>query len=305
MTLVSMLVEGLVSVAARRWRVPAGDDRVREWQGELHALRHEPGVPPAVRAHRQVAFALSLATSRPARSQDPAAAALDTVWALVGALRPVLALLAVPGIAIGLIQGYSNAARQSVLTMLLAHATGGPVGAFDGLTAAFWVALVLLTGGVLLGAGMFSRAWSAADPAPRRRARLVAAPVLLAAGALLTPRPPIPVVGLAAAAVVLAAAGLWADRIDGGRRLLVLAPAGVVAAAVLFATGQGLATMAQGDVRTPAVTLAVALFAVRCAAATTRRVAVRAPAVDAAPAARSTGEITPAHRPRVRHLVRR
>lgn len=96
-SLVSGLVSGLVAVAARRWRVPAGDDRVREWQGELHALRHEPGVPAPARAFRQVAFAFSLAASRPARSERPAASALSLAWSLLGALRPVLVLLAPPG----------------------------------------------------------------------------------------------------------------------------------------------------------------------------------------------------------------
>ena len=194
-----MLVEGLVSVAARRWRVPAGDDRVREWQGELHALRHEPGVPPGGACLPAGRLRAQPGHIPPGPLADNRPPPRSTGVGLVGVLRPVLALLAVPGIAIGLIQGYSNAARQSMLTMLLAHGAPAAGRAFDGLTAAFWVALALLAGGVLLGSGCSSWAWFGRHPAPRRRARLVVAPVLLAAGALLTPQPPIPVVGLAAA----------------------------------------------------------------------------------------------------------
>ncbi|MEV0130376.1 hypothetical protein AB0H83_18180 [Dactylosporangium sp. NPDC050688] len=289
---VAAVVDGLVAVAARRWGVPAGDDRVREWHGELYALRHEPGVPPPVRAGRQIAFALSLAASRPAHPQGAAAMALDATWGLVGLLRPVLVLLAVPGIATALMQGYADAVRDSVFTLLLVPDRAiGTAGGFPGATVAFWIGLVLLTGCLLAAAQVFGRSWSASDPAHRRLVRLTAVPVLLAAGALLTPQPRVSAAALAAAAVVLAGAGLWAGRVGGARRWLVLVPAGAAAATVLFVAGHGPATMARGGVGIPAVTLAVAVFAVRCAADTTRR----APAWSAAgPAAGSAVRTAPA-----------
>ncbi|MDG6106711.1 hypothetical protein Daura_29095 [Dactylosporangium aurantiacum] len=280
---VAAVVGGLVAVAARRWGVSAVDDRVLEWQGELHALRHEPGVPPAVRGYRQITFALSLATSRPARAQRPAAAALDTTWGLIGLPRPVLVVLAVPGIAIGLMQGYADAVRDSIFSLLVPRDNSGdPANGITGPGAAFWVGLVLLAGGLVLAATVFSRSWSAQDPAHRRLARLTAVPVLLAAGGQLTRQPSVPAAALVAAAVVLAGAGLWADRVTGARRWLVLVPAGTVTAAVLFVAGRGPETLHHGVVGTAAVTLAVTVFAVRCAAATTRVAPATAPPVEAA-----------------------
>ena len=271
MTILDGTVDGLVTIAARRWRLPADHDRVREWHGELHALRHEPAVPRVVRAYRQVAFALSLALSRPAPHGGPPPGALDMVWRLLGVLRPVLVLVAVPGAALGFRQGYELASLTSVLSAL-------------GTLPNLWIGLVLLAGLVLVAARVFSRAWSAADPARLRLARLVAVPVLLAAGLLLAPVESVPPVAVAACAAILAGAGLWADRLRGAGRFAVLVPAATVATALLVVPVR----MALFDGRA-AVALAVTLFAAWCAAAATRRTPAHAAVPVTATADANTG----------------
>lgn len=78
-------------VAVRRWPPSTGATMAREWAAELHAIEHDPEAPMTTRAARALAYAWSLAISRPGPGDGSAATLPRSAWH-----RPALTFVLMP-----------------------------------------------------------------------------------------------------------------------------------------------------------------------------------------------------------------
>ena len=172
MSLVRPAVDACLRVTAYRWRVALDSELVREWRGELHALREEPGVPGGWRAYRQLRFALSLALSRPATPPQPWLAPL---WRL---LKPVLVLLGVPIAGVALANAFNGTAEMSLLLWPVRNSTA--VG-----TAPLHVAGLLVSGLAAFALARWASRSARLPDLKRGPVHAVVVPTLLAVGVVL------------------------------------------------------------------------------------------------------------------------
>lgn len=266
------VARALLRVAARRWRVGPESDQLREWHGELHALGREIGVPATVRGYRRIAFALSLAASRPPERRAPVSGRR-----VLAAARPVLLTLAVPLGGVGLESGLRYTLDNSPLLWFVLPFSYGlttlvslPVTVFAAVLLGRWAsARWPFTGRVVLPPVLLATGVGIAYDRPYDTGHH---PALVAAGVVVW-----------VAAVALLNAG--SARLPAGRRTRALAVGGV--AAVLLpstvAMAGDLSTVVYGDPVAVALAASTA-FALRLAlpAAAVPAAAVPAAAASAA-----------------------
>ncbi len=172
---VDRLCDGLLQFAVRRWPADLRAELARAWVSELAALRDDPNLSRSRRAYGRVAFALSLAVSRPV---EPLGEPAGLRWRDLASHAPgLLAWLVAPLVGARLIMAAATSAgtvaRLSGLRGFPATDTAAAVTSGLGLLVGFAVV-------ALIGRGL-ARSW----PLDRGRSGMVAPVAALAAGAVL------------------------------------------------------------------------------------------------------------------------